>query len=270
MTEFGQNTPSSPPSYIASQIFGYFFVGFGSILSIGSILVFLAWKPLGRPPAKSNLALAIVLAVVFFVQGAFNAWQDFCSSRVMKSITGMLPEDCLILRDGTKSTIPAVEVVPGDILCFQAGSLLPADIRFAEVSSDAKFDRSTLTGESRPVSALLTSEDENYLETKCIGMQGTHCISGTGVGVVVVCCSYLQRLTLAYWSFQSTGDRTVFGRIAKLTDQPSTGMTTLQKEILRFVVIIISLMIAMNLIVTIIWTSYIHKKHPDYISIEGR
>ena len=187
LIEFGRNTPSLPPSYLASKLFGYFFIGFGSILSIGSILVFIAWKPLGRPPAKSNLALAIVLAVVFFVQAAFNAWQDFCSSRVMKSITGMLPEDCLVLRDGTKSTVPAAEVVPGDILYFRAGSKLTADIRFVEVSTNAKFDRSILTGESRPVTALVNSEDENYLETRCIGMQGTRCTFGAGVGVVVVC-----------------------------------------------------------------------------------
>jgi sodium/potassium-transporting ATPase subunit alpha len=87
-----------------------------------------------------------------------------------------------------------------------------------------------------PTAASVDSTDDNYLETHCIGMQGTHCISGSGMGIVV-----------------ATGDRTVFGRIAKLTNTPSTGTTPLQKEILRFVLIIVSLMVFMNVIVLILW-----------------
>lgn len=140
------------------------------------------------------MALAIVLAVVFFVQAAFNAWQDFSASRVMKSITGMLPEDCTVLRNnGEKVMISAEQVVPGDVLCFKAGDKLCADVRFFDVSSDAKFDRSILTGESVPVAALTESPETNYLETRCIGMQGTHCTAGSGLGVVVV--SLIDSLT---------------------------------------------------------------------------
>ncbi len=127
-------------------IFGYFFKGFGIILLVGAILVFVSWKPLGEPPAVANLALAIVLLAVFFIQAVFNAWQDWSSSRVMASITTMLPDSCLILRDGQQITVIASEIVPGDILYIKAGNKLPADVRFVEISSDAKFDRSILTG----------------------------------------------------------------------------------------------------------------------------
>lgn len=40
----------------------------------------------------------------------------------------------------------ANEIVPGDILVIKSGNKLPADVRFVEISSDAKFDRSILTG----------------------------------------------------------------------------------------------------------------------------
>lgn len=78
--------------------------------------------------------------------------------------------------------------------------------------------------------------DLNYLETKCIGLQGTHCISGSGIGVVV-----------------STGDSTVFGKIAKLTNAPKTGLTLLEREVLNFVIIICSIMFVMILVVIIVW-----------------
>ena len=102
---------------------------------------------MGEPPAIANLALAIVLLAVFFIQAAFNAWQDWSSSRVMASIITMLPDSCLLQRDGSQVTVMASEIVPGDILYIKAGNKLPADVRFVEVSSDAKFDRSILTGE---------------------------------------------------------------------------------------------------------------------------
>ncbi|PON28873.1 Na,H/K antiporter P-type ATPase [Trichoderma gamsii] len=249
--EFGPNTPTPPKSRLLQKIFFYLFGGFGSILFGGSILVFVSWKPLGEPdPAVANLALGIVLAIVWLAQAAFNAWQDFSSSRVMKSITGMLPEDCSVLREGSRRLVPAAEVVPGDVLFFSAGNKLPADIRFIDVSTDAKFDRSILTGESNPLPAVTESLEKNYLETKCIGMQGTHCTSGSGLGIVV-----------------ATGDNTVFGRIAKLTNKPKTGQTALQKEIFRFVLIIATLMIFMVVVIVALWAGFIRHKYPDYISV---
>ncbi|KAJ4865636.1 e1-E2 ATPase domain-containing protein [Trichoderma breve] len=249
--EFGANTPTPPKSQLFQKIFFYLFGGFGSILFGGSILVFVSWRPLGEPaPAVANLALGIVLAIVWLAQAAFNAWQDFSSSRVMKSITGMLPEDCSVLRDGSKRLVPASEVVPGDLLFFSAGNKLPADIRFVSVSTDAKFDRSILTGESDPLSAVTESMESNYLETKCIGMQGTHCTSGSGLGIVV-----------------ATGDNTVFGHIAKLTNKPKSGQTPLQKEIFRFVLIIATLMILMVVVIVALWAGFIRHKYPDYISV---
>ena len=146
LTEYGKNIPSSPPTHYFQQIFGYFFKGFGSILLVGSVLVFVSWKPLGQPPAQANLALAVVLLAVFFIQAAFNAWQDWSSSRVMASITTMLPDSSLVLRDGAQVTVIASDIVPGDILFIKSGNKLPVDVRFVEISSDAKFDRSILTG----------------------------------------------------------------------------------------------------------------------------
>jgi sodium/potassium-transporting ATPase subunit alpha len=84
-SENGKNKMTPPPSDLFGRIMGYFFGGFGSILLVAGILVFIAWKPLGHPPAVANLALACVLIAVFAIQAAFNAWQDWSSSRVMVS-----------------------------------------------------------------------------------------------------------------------------------------------------------------------------------------
>lgn len=51
----------------------------------------------------------------------------------------------------------------------------------------------------------------------------------------------------------ATGDSTVFGRIAKLTNTPKTGLTTLEKEVLNFVLVICSIMLTMIIVVIIVW-----------------
>lgn len=154
----------------------------------------------------------------------------------MSSIKNMLPEDSLVIRNGNQLSLGAPELVPGDIVCVKAGNKLPADMRFLQVSSDAKFDRSILTGESLPLAATVDSTDVNYLETRNIGLQGTHCVSGNCLGLVV-----------------ATGDGTVFGRIADLTNKPQTGLTTLEKEVLHFVIIIYSIMFTMVAVVLTVW-----------------
>lgn len=139
-----------PPNRLWHKVMGYFFGGFGSILLVAGILVFVAWKPLGNPPAKANLALAIVLIVVFFFQAAFNAWQDWSSARVMASIGTMLPQNCTVMRNGSQASISAMDLVPGDIVIVKQGNKLPADLRFVDVSNDAMFDRAILTGTCMP------------------------------------------------------------------------------------------------------------------------
>jgi sodium/potassium-transporting ATPase subunit alpha len=91
-------------------------------------------------------------------------------------------------------------------------------------------------GESMPIAGATESTDSNYLETRCIGLQGTHCVSGSGIGICV-----------------ATGDNTIFGRVAKLSSRKSHAMTLLQKEVLRFVIVIVTLMLALDVLVLILW-----------------
>lgn len=56
MAHYGQNKHRPPPSRLGHKLMVYCFGGFGSLLLIGGILVLIAWKPLGNPPAVANLA----------------------------------------------------------------------------------------------------------------------------------------------------------------------------------------------------------------------
>jgi len=134
------------------------------------------------------------------------------SSKIMASITEMIPADSLVLREGQQQRVPASHLVVGDIVYIRLGNKCPADIRLLQCSGDLKFDRSVLTGESEPIPGTVENTDPNFMESRNIGMQGTHIVNGSGVGLVI-----------------QTGDLTVFGRIAKLSSSERMGRTTLQK-----------------------------------------
>lgn len=50
-----------------------------------------------------------------------------------------------------------------------------------------------------------------------------------------------------------TGENTVFGKIAKLSSRPKKGLTPLQKEVFRFVLVIISMVLFIIVLVITLW-----------------
>jgi sodium/potassium-transporting ATPase subunit alpha len=246
----GPNKPTPVSNRLAQRIIWYFLGGFGSLLLVASILTFISWKPLGEPPQQATLALAIVLLAVMVIQGLLNAFQDYTTAQTMSSITGMLPSDSIIRRDGNDITINATELVVGDVVQIRLGNKIPADLRIIEASSDLSFDRAVLTGEAEPVAGVPHKTDDNFLETKNIALQGTHCVGGSGLGLVI-----------------QTGDKTVFGRISKLSQGRKQGKTTLEVEILRFVRTIVGLALFTALLVIVLWSAWIRRAHPKWISV---
>lgn len=249
----GKNVISPPKNNYFRKVLEWVLGGFGSLLLVASIVCFIAWKPLGKPkPEVSNLALAVVLLLVLVIQAFFNAWQDFSTSRVMSSIKGMLPSDVMALRNAVQEKIPASELVTGDLVYISMGEKVPADLRLIEVSMDLQFDRSILTGESEAVSGRVDMTEENFLETKNVALQGTHCVNGSGLGVVI-----------------QTGDRTVFGLIAKLSSVETKGLTTLQRELFRFVGIIAGMATIVAAIIVILWAAWLRRSFPSYINVSN-
>lgn len=253
--KYGENLQSEPPKNLLRKIFMYFFGGFGPLLLVAGILCCVCWKPLGEPnPAVANLALGIILLIVFILQAAFNFIQDYSSSNVMKSINNLIPVECSVVRNGETKIVDAKNLVPGDIINLVAGNKLPADVRIFQCSSDLAIDRAILTGESNPLQATFKndSKDSNYLESNRIGLQGTFIVSGFGKGIVV-----------------ATGDNTVFGSIAKLTSTPKTTLTPIQIEIYRFVIMISFVVIILDVVVIILWATWIRHSYRDWISVSS-
>ncbi|XP_015784858.1 sodium/potassium-transporting ATPase subunit alpha [Tetranychus urticae] len=213
--------PPTTPEWVkfCKQLFG----GFALLLWIGAVLCFLAYSiqaSTGDNASPDNLYLGIVLAVVVIVTGCFSYYQEAKSSAIMESFKSMVPQYALVVREGQKLTIPAEEVVVGDVVEVKGGDRIPADIRIL-FAHQCKVDNSSLTGESEPQTRSPEKTHDNPLETRNLAFFSTNCVEGTATGVVI-----------------QTGDRTVMGRIANLASGLEIGQTPINREIEHFIHII--------------------------------
>ncbi|KAJ3340832.1 hypothetical protein HDU93_006124 [Gonapodya sp. JEL0774] len=234
------------------KILGYLFGGFCSVLWVGVLTFFLCWRPLSDPPSATNLALAILVIFVIFLQASFSAFQDWSTHKVMSSILNLMPSECAVLRDGGLVRVPATDLVRGDIVSLSSGNKVPADLRLIEASADARFDRSILTGESEEVDGRVDMTDPDFLESKNIALMGTHMTNGSAKGIVIL-----------------TGARTVMGRISKITATTAQKETLIQQEINRFVRIIVLLTVVLATTILLSWVGWLRVTHFSFINVVG-
>ncbi|KAK8119650.1 uncharacterized protein PG998_004276 [Apiospora kogelbergensis] len=246
----GRNVLPQPKTNYLKKLFFYIFGGFCSVLWIGVIIFFICWKPLSDPPSPTNLALAILILIVIMLQACFNAFQDWSTQRTMKSIVDLLPAETRVTREGKSMSIPAAELVAGDIVHVSMGDKVPADLRLLAHSGDIRFDRSMLTGESEEIEGAVHTTNPNFLESRNIALMGTMVVNGSGSGVVVL-----------------TGNRSVMGRIAQAMGDIKEAPTLIQMEIWRFVRIIVCLTVVLCLIIALSWAFWLRKDHPGYMSV---
>lgn len=124
------------------------------------------------------LAVVVANAVIGFIQ-------EGRAEDAMGAIRGMLAPHTAVLRDGTRGSIDATELVPGDIVLLEAGDRVPADLRVIEARG-LKAEEAILTGESVPVD----KQDPPVAENAPLGdrssmlFSGTLVVAGTARGVV--------------------------------------------------------------------------------------
>lgn len=249
----GKNSfPRRKQNYLKKLLI-YVFGGFCSVLWIGVIIFFICWRPLGDPnPAPYNLGLGILVIIVIFLQACFSAFQDWSTARTMNAILNLLPAEARVVRGGEPLKVPATDLVVGDIVKIGIGDKVPADIRLLNTSGDVRFDRSMLTGESDEIEGAIDMTDKNYLESRNIALMGTMVTNGSATGLVIL-----------------TGANTVMGRIAKATNSVKDVPTLIQREIYRFVKIIILLTIFLAVLILLTWAGWLRVDHFAFMNVIG-
>ena len=153
----------------------------------------------------------LILVIVLFA-AVFGFVQEYRSERALDALQRMAAPTALVLRDGNSKTIPARELVPGDVILLQVGDRIPADGRVIELMN-LKTDEAALTGESVAAEKTLggMSEDAPVAERTNTVYAGTTVSYGRGKAVVTAIAM-----------------TTEFGRIAGMLDSVKPPPTPLQ------------------------------------------
>jgi magnesium-transporting ATPase (P-type) len=119
---------------------GQFVHFFAIMLWVAAALALIAGMP----------ALAIAIAVVVLLNGAFSFAQEYRADRAAERLRDLLPVRATVRRGGRAEVVAATELVVGDVVLLEAGDRVCADGRLVEAGR-LSVDESMLTGESRPV-----------------------------------------------------------------------------------------------------------------------
>ncbi len=158
-------------------------------------------------------AAAILVVVVFITVMGF--FQEYRAEKEILALKRMVSVEATVLRDGRLRRIPSRGLVPGDVILLEAGDRIPADARLLEVV-DFKVDESSLTGESVPVSKVVSclGDEECLADRRNMVYLGTHASYGKARALVV-----------------ETGMRTELGRIAEEISSMEKEKTPLQEKL---------------------------------------
>jgi Mg2+-importing ATPase len=176
---------------------------------------------------------AVIILFILLTTGLLGFWQELSAGRAFESLKKLIETKHTVMRGGKAVFVTSAGIVPGDVLVFDAGDIIPADCRIIE-SVELHVNESSLTGESYPVEKNTgTAPDDSPLTKKynCL-WQGTNVISGTARALAI-----------------NTGDQTVFGQMAhSLTQIPETAF---EKGIKRFGYFLLRITLVLALIILV-------------------
>ena len=148
---------------------------------------------------------AAIIALLLLFNAALELFQESRAQATLAALKSRLALSASVKRDGAWKTVPATDLVPGDLVKLSLGAVVAADVKLT--SGEVLLDQSMLTGESVPIEA--------------------------GAGLQTFAGALVRRGE-AEAEVTATGTRTKFGRTAELV-RTAHVVSTQQKAVLRVV-----------------------------------
>jgi H+-transporting ATPase len=193
--QFGSNTTPDVTGHPLRSVLGKFLAPVSVLLEVAIILQL----------ALGEYVEASIIALLLVFNAAIGFFHESRAQATIAALKSRLALNASVLRDGVWKTLPAGELVPGDIVKLSLGTVVAADVRVLDGS--VLLDQSMLTGESLPVEAGA----------------GTETYAGA-----------LVRRGEAIAEVVATGARTKFGRTAELV-RTAYVVSSQQKAVFRVV-----------------------------------
>ncbi|KAH9448632.1 hypothetical protein Pst134EA_027933 [Puccinia striiformis f. sp. tritici] len=192
-----------------------------------------------RPPDWQDF---VGIMSLLLINSGIGYYEERSAGNAVKALMDSLAPKAKTRRNGQWSEIDSADLVPGDIVAFKIGDVVPGDCRLYD-AINVSIDQAALTGESLPTS-------------KSVGDQcfsGSICKQGEAEGIV-----------------SATGANTFFGRAATLVgaENDSTGhMQAVLAKIGGFCLVSIGIAIALELVVLYGAFRYSYRRGLDNILV---
>lgn len=187
----------------------------------------------------------IILLIMVCITIGITLYQEGKSEQALAELRKMGSPAAKVRRDGNTVTIPAAEVVEGDLLVLSEGCRIVADGVLVEISN-LEIDESLLTGESQPVRKELESGDQKGMRV----WSGTLVTAGEGVAHVV-----------------ATGLQSEIGKIGLSLKDLTPARSLLQRQTTRFIRFMAVVAIALSIVVTA--THFVTRGEPLQAMLAG-
>ncbi|MEZ4766818.1 MAG: magnesium-translocating P-type ATPase [Caldilineales bacterium] len=141
---------------------------------------------------------AAIIFTIVLASALLSFYQEYSADSATEKLKAQVTIKTTVLRDGRPQSIPAEEVVAGDVVQLAAGSLIPADGVVLD-ARDLFVNQAVLTGETYPVEKKpgAVAAQAGLAERTNTVFMGTNVRSGNGHALIV-----------------QTGKATAFGQIA--------------------------------------------------------
>jgi len=161
---------------------------------------------------------AIAITMILLLNGVLGFVQEYRAERALQALEAMSAPAATVIRGGHELDVPAVDLVPGDILLLESGDRVPADARLLTVGA-LRIDEASLTGESLPASKSVEPVCD---PEAALGDRDNTVFAGTAVAVG------RGRAVVT-----ATGQDTEMGHIAEMLAEQEESRTPLQEELKR-------------------------------------
>ena len=162
---------------------------------------------------------AIAIALIVVLNAVLGFYQERRAEAALDALKKMQTPNARVRRGDQVKIIPAVELVPGDVLELEAGDAVPADARLLQTINLATLE-AALTGESLPITKDARAEladDAPIGDRSTMLFTGTSVMRGKGRALVV-----------------ATGKDTELGKLSTLMSSQEQGKTPLEEKLDHF------------------------------------
>src|SRR5574344_203114 len=168
---------------------------------------------------------SLIIVIIAFISALIRFYQDYATYKFNQKLKAKIYSSAIVLRDNKEVKVKTQNVVSGDIVKLNAGSIIPADLIILE-NKDLFLNQSVFTGESVPVEK--TKEYNNpvdLFDISNIAFYESNVISGSGTAIAI-----------------KTGPETYLGHMGKeinVKHEPNNfeiGMNNVTKLLIRYMI----------------------------------